>query len=440
MKHTLTSENINKSKGTVLILGAGLAGLSAASYLSSGGYKTIILESSGKPGGRAYSFTDKDTGSVIDNGQHIMMGCYKYTLDFFNKIGAEKNFKIQDNLAVNFLKRGKKIHTLKSVSSLYPLNLFIGLIRYTALKFTDRFRLLKIFFKLYLYSSRDLEKMSVDEWLTNENQSAGIKKAFWEILAVGALNTSIKKASAKMFADILKQMFFRGNKSASIVLPVSGLSESYCGNAISFINKNGGEISFYETVTSLEFSRNKLSAVCTSKRKITDFDYVISALPLYALKRILSSEKQFAFPELEYSSILSMHLWLNNNTLKEKFYGLIDSPVHWVFNHNKYITIVISDADKLVFKSREELYCLISNELDKYLGIKQEDISSYKVIKEKRATFIPSNAILKHRPGPETAYRNFLLAGDWTNTGLPATIEGAVKSGVFAGNHILKNT
>jgi squalene-associated FAD-dependent desaturase len=435
MEHALSLHN--NDKGKVLVLGAGLAGLSSAAYLVKSGFNVTIFESSGKAGGRAYSFTDKDTDEIIDNGQHILMGCYDYTLRFFDIIGAGSKFNRQDKLTVNFVKPGFNMLPLKAISSLYPVNLLIGLLNYKAITLPERLGLLKVFLKLMFYSSRDLEKLTVDEWLNREEQSGKIKKAFWEIIAVGALNADITKASAALFVYILKQIFIGGNKAASIVLPQLGLSESYCNDALQFIKNSGSTISFYETVTGVKSSGSRITEVQTSKRTIKDFNYVVSALPLYALKRVLPEHNEFSLPELEYSSILTLHIWLKENRLEEKFYGLIDSPVHWVFNHGRYVTLVISSADSLISKSKEDLFDLCSRELELYLNIKKEDVAGYKVIKEKRATFVPSNDVLKKRPGTLTPYNNFFLAGDWTDTKLPATIEGAVKSGKLASDYII---
>ncbi|MFO7445085.1 MAG: hydroxysqualene dehydroxylase HpnE, partial [Ignavibacteriaceae bacterium] len=399
--------------GKVIILGGGFAGLTAAAYLVKSGFKVEVIESSGKVGGRAYSIVDKDTNSVIDNGQHILMGCYRETLDFLKLIGAENNFIFQDKLKVNFVKEDFHTYPLKAVTSFYPFNLLFGLLNYQAISFNDRLLLLKVFLKLNLYSSRDLEKKSIVEWLDEENQTEGIKKAFWEILAVGALNTNITKASAKIFVDILKQIFLKGNKAATIVLPAGGLSESYCNNAERYISQNGGEIKYSETVQALRTNGMKIISVTTSQREIKDFDYVVSALPLYAVNKILPESHTIILPSLEYSSILSVHIWLKENRLKENFYGFINSPVQWVFNHGNHITIVISDADYLMDKSKEDIFDIVSAETYKYLKIPCDDILSYKVIKEKRATFIPSNKILHNRPSTETPYRNFFLAGDW---------------------------
>jgi protoporphyrinogen oxidase len=159
---------------------------------------------------------------------------------------------------------------------------------------------------------------------------------------------------------------------------------------------------------------------------------VISTLPLYALKKVINGNNFLPDFELEYSSILTAHLFLKENRFEDTFYGLIDSPVQWVFNKGSHLTVVISNADKFIDASNEEIINLILSELKKYILLESSDLTKYRIIKEKRAGFVPSNNILDKRPSVYTPYKNFFLAGDWTNTGLPATIESAVKSGKIA--------
>ncbi|MDZ7624830.1 MAG: hydroxysqualene dehydroxylase HpnE [Ignavibacteriaceae bacterium] len=418
----------------VIVIGGGFAGLSAAAYLANKKYKVTLLEASPKLGGRAYSFLDKETNSVIDNGQHILMGCYFETLKFLSLIGAKENFHFQKRLEVNFVKEGFRVLPLKSFPFVYPFNLLIGLLRFEAISFSERIRLLKVFIKLPFLSSDKFSNMNIKEWLEKENQSQNVQDAFWRILAVGALNTSIEKASAKIFIDILKQIFLKGKKAATIVLPKYGLSESYCKNAEEFIVKNGGEIILSEPVEKLIISENRVTEIHSSEKVFLDFDFVITAIPTFALNRIIDDENNFVLPDFKYSSILNIHLWLKKNDIPDGFFGLINSPVHWVFNKGTHLNIVISDANELVNKSDEDLIEMVKDEMKKFFLLDSELISSYKIIKEKRATFIPSNDIIDKRPAQKTQIKNLILAGDWVDTGLPSTIESAVKSGRVAAN------
>ena len=419
-----------------LVLGGGFAGLTSAVYLSKAGYKIELIEASPKLGGRAYSFKDTETNTIIDNGQHILMGCYKETLNFLKLINAAANLEFQKHLKVNFVKEDFRLYPLEAKGIFYPLNLALGILSYNALCVSERLRLILLFLKLPLIPSKDLKNLTVYEWLEGEKQAENIRKAFWEILCVGALNTSIRKASAITFVDILKKIFFRGSKSATIILPAKGLSETYCINAQKFIEQNNGIISFSEKVDSLLFDSDKLVKIKTSKRIIEEFDFVISALPLSAFEKVVNNIRVFTDLNLTYSSILTLHIWLKENRLNRNFYGLINSRIHWVFNHISHITLVISDANDLIELSKEELIEIAGNELSKFMNIPQDEIISYKIIKEKRATFIPLNNILGQRPPSVTKFSNFYLAGDWIETGLPSTIESAVKSGRIAADLI----
>lgn len=419
-----------------VVIGGGFAGLTAAAYLSNAGHSVELIEASPKLGGRAYSFQDRSTGDVIDNGQHIMMGCYKETLKFLSMIGASGNIEIQKQLDVIFLKKNYQLFHLKASSAPYPFNLLSALLHFTALSRTNRLSILKFFLKIFLVHPDRLKSLSVKQWLQIELQNEETIKSFWEILTVGTLNTSTEKASAKIFSDVLKEIFFKGTKSASIILPLKGLSETYCGQAANYLSKNDGIISLSEKVESLIFDVEKVVAVKTDKRVVENFDFVVTAVPFYALKKLGVAE---ILPELNvnYSTIVSIHLWLDINPLEEKFYGLIDSMIHWIFNHGKHITLVISNADYLSIRDKKEILEIALMELEKFTSIKRQDVISSKIIKEKRATFVPSNDLINKRPSSKTKIKNLFLAGDWTDTGLPSTIESAVKSGRTAAELII---
>jgi squalene-associated FAD-dependent desaturase len=421
-----------------LIIGGGFAGLSAAAFLSKNNFQVELIEASGKLGGRAFSIKDEETGDYIDNGQHILMGCYKYTLEFIKLINAEEHFIFQKGLEVNFVKKNFELFQLKTAKLPYPLNLLTGFLKFRALSLHERFQIIRFFLRIYFYSGPFLEKINVNQWLHLEEQNENTRKSFWEILSVGALNTSTHNASAKIFSDILKKIFFRGKKAATIILPKEDLTRSFCNNAKGFVENRGGKFNFHEAAVEFIFQSNRLAEVVTNKRTISNFDFVVSAIPVYALKKALKQNIFFEDLYYEYSSILNVHIWLKENHLKYRFYGLIGSDVHWVFNHDKHLTVTISDANRFNSLESEEIIRLISEELSKYLKLSKEEITHCRIIREKRATFIPSNKIINTRPGVNTPYDNFFLAGDWINTGLPATIEGAVKSGKMACAEILK--
>jgi squalene-associated FAD-dependent desaturase len=420
-----------------LIIGGGLSGLTAASILSSKNINVTLIESSPKLGGRTYSFTDKDTETEIDNGQHIIMGCYKETLELLNLIGAQNNFDYQKNLYLKFIDRNKNHFQLNASSSLYPFNLLFAVKNYDALDMNDKLTFILFLLKLPFVSKRSLRKISVKQWLNIENQSSNTINSFWEIFCVGALNTNSAKASALVFYEILMHIFFKGNFATTIILPKHGLNESIINPASSFIAKNGGKIISSETIKVVVVKNKKIVEVKSDENNYNEFDYVISAIPLHALEKIIPKENLEINLELKYSTILNIHIWLDKNNMQEKFYGLLNSPLHWIFVKEKHINIVISDADYLAEKSKEEIYEFVMDELIQYTSIVRDDIKQYKIIKEKRATFVPAITTSGKRPNSKTSIRNLLLAGDWTNTGLPSTIESAVKSGRIAAEQVL---
>ena len=423
----------------VIIIGSGIAGLNAASILSSRNYQVTLLEASPKFGGKTYSFKNSETDEIIDNGQHILMGCYDHTIRFLKLIGAEDKFVHQKNLYVKFLTNEKKEYSIDASKFPYPINLLKAIFNYSALDFYDKIRFLALLIKLPFISEKSLENLNVKEWLERENQTPTIIKSFWEILCIGALNTTLEKASAKLFHKILLQMFFSGNFASTIILPKYGLSESIINPALSFIKNNRASVISSEQVKEIVIEENKVIRIMTDKNIYEDFDFLILAIPEYSLQKIncnclISPEINFT-----YSTILNIHIWLKENPVKEKFFGLIDSPLHWIFNKDSHLNIVISNANQYSKMDNVEILKMVMDELEKFTEIKISDLSLYKIIREKRATFIPDKSVLDKRPENKTNVKNLFLAGDWTNTDLPATIESATKSGETAANLILSN-
>ncbi len=423
----------------VLVAGGGIAGLSCAAYLAEGGWDVTVIEASPKLGGRAYSFMDEKSGDVIDNGQHIMMGCYENTLDFLKLVSAEDKVTVQDNLRVAFVDREGNEHYLDATSGNYPLNLGKSILKYSALTLKERLKVLDLFIDLIFVQEDDIIDLSVREWLEQEHQDENTIKALWEILAIGTLNSRIDEASAAVFVSILKRMFLGGNDATKIVLPNVGLSEMYCKQSADFIRKKGGSIKLSERVAGIIKNNGRLD-VKTSKEIYSDYDFVVTAVPVHSLNKIEGIEDVIDCSKLimKYSPILSVHLWLKENIFQEKFYGLIDSPIHWLFNHGSYISLVTSAAYDLTGLHEEELINLIYKELPKNFPVFfPEIVLSYKIIKEKRATFVPSSENVKTRNRITTANGNIILCGDWTEPMLPATIESAVMSGRKAASRVL---
>jgi len=242
-----------------------------------------------------------------------------------------------------------------------------------------------------------------------------------------------------MFLHLLQIIFLKGNKSAGIIVPSAGLSGLFSVPAEKFLLSKNCTINLSARVEEIICESGRVTKIRTGSGLSKNYDYILSCIPYYALMKILPQDPAFRLSGIpfEYSPILSVHLWLNENPFDFNYCGVINSPLHWVFNHGKYLTALISDAGNLVKLTDDEIRGIIYSELKKNFPIfKKSLITDSMIIWEKRATFIPSSQINNLRKQIRFGFHNLILAGDWINTGLPATIEGAVKSGRMASERI----
>ncbi len=424
----------------VLIIGGGLAGLSAAAFLAKENFRITLIEASPSLGGRAKSFHSKKIGRLVDNGQHLLMGCYTHTLKFLETINATKNFERHGKLSIPFIERGGKESYLNVRSPFYPLNLLSAILRFNAIPFRQRVKALIPF--LALLSLDETFTPNLSKWLFNLRQDEKIQKALWETIAIGALNVPLNLADAKIFKNVLKEIFLNGNKGFEFILAKENLTEDYVLPAKEFLISQGVEILLSEKAIATRVKEGKIAKVLTNKGEFADFDFVISALPFEQTKEVFPLD----FPQelnesFQHSPIINLHLKLKHNPFHTKFAALIDSEIHWLFNHEDYISLVTSAAEKLIPKTKEEIIELFTTELEEFFPLfYKELIEDAELVKEKKATFVPSAQFEKARKKLERKIGNLFLAGDWTYIGLPATIEGAVASGFEAARSVLKNS
>jgi squalene-associated FAD-dependent desaturase len=426
----------------VIVIGGGLAGQTTAVYLSEKGIKVSLLEASPKLGGRTYSLYNETQNDIYDNGQHLMMGCYKETLSFLKKISSYNLVDIQKQMEVTFVEEGRIESKLFAPRILYPLNLLMAILKYKSLSLRDRLRIVNFILDLSCCADEDLNNLTVIEWLLQKNQNDETINKLWKILIVGTMNTTAEKASAQIFAEVLREVFLGGKNASKIVIPKVGLSELFSLPAEKFINSRGGQIFISEKVESVILDKQIIRKIKTNKNDYDNFDAIVFAIPPHSFDKIsfLDSQGlktfhrfQLALSEFKYSSILNIHLWLKENPFKEKFYGFIESEIHWLFNHGKHISLTTSSADALCDMENDKILEDFYSELKIYFPIfKRELVTDWKIIKEKRATFTPNCASNALRKSIESPFTNMFFAGDWTYTNLPATIEGAVLSGKLA--------
>ena len=440
-----------------VVIGGGVAGLSACVRLAEKGRRVLLLEQRHHLGGRTYSFIDRRTGDSVDNGQHLLMGCYRETRAFLRTVGSDHLATLQPLLSIHFLHPRSGASHLQALPLPAPVGVFGGLLRLSSLSITDRLNLLRVGRSLLSSSSRaerGLDATTVDRWLESLGQSAEARKYLWDIIAIGTLTDNPRTVSALLFRRVLRAAFLGTREDSCLLIPRAGLSEILVEPARKFIESRGVVVQTGVSRTTLELRRNRIVRVHGSGPPV-EARNVISAVPYFSLPSLFdrsSSAASRVFPHtrrFESSPILTINLWFDRPVFDLEFAALLDSRVQWVFNKTRlfgsgrrarfpqYLSVVISGARDLVTMTNERLADIARQEIEAVLpGVRRSRIMHSLVVREKRATFSPRPGVEKFRPGLKTPIENFFLAGDWTQTGLPATIEGAVMSGNRAADAI----
>jgi zeta-carotene desaturase len=290
---------------------------------------------------------------------------------------------------------------------------------------------------------RILDSMNVDEWLTSLGQSPENKKYLWDIIAIGSLNDHPKKISALLFFRVLRAAFMGTQEDSCLLIPRVGLSELFVDPAIAFITRHGGEIRAACRIHSVEINNNHIASIHTAAGERLQADAFISAIPFFDLPFVLSDDLIVpSLPLFVSTPILSINLWFDREVFKGEFAAVLNSNIQWIFNRSKlckspvneskrqHLSLVISGAGEYIEFSKDNIVQLALDDLKRVLPATVDaGLLHSLVIKERRATFSPRPGLEPSRPDTRTKLDNFFLAGDWTNTGLPATIEGAVMSG-----------
>lgn len=430
----------------VVVIGGGVSGLTAAVDLASRGFSVLLVEQKGYCGGRTHSFVDKKTGDEVDNGQHLMMGCYHSALRFLSTIGSKSAVAVQENLSVTFAHPRRGRFRLQAVHLPPPLHVLAALMRLRSLTLPQRFALMRV--GKALLSARPerdpmLQSITVSEWLERLRQPADNKKYLWDIIAIGTLNDSPDLVSAALFVKVLQSAFLGSRLDSSMVIPRKGLSRVFVDPAIEFLIRNNGAVRLNTSVVQLVVRDGAVAGVTLNTRETVPARSVVSAVPYYDAEKFLGDGGERNQPWSEIftaSAIITIHIWFDRNFVDEEFVALLDSPIHWVFNKTKicgqeegelsYLSLVVSGAAAMAERKKEDLVALALSELRRFYPPSGDARLVHSVvIKERRATFSPRVGTEHFRPSHTTALRNLFLAGDWTDTKLPATIEGAVQSG-----------
>ncbi len=442
------------AKQKVIVIGAGVAGISSAMNLSRSGFDVTVLESREFIGGRMFSFTDGRTGDVIDNGQHAVIGAYHGFLRILDELGTINKLEFQKALKVRFMDSEGRPSVIDASKLWGNAGLLYGFMRFNSISRSEKIKAIRLFLKAKI-GFRDINNITVRQLLLDNNQSENIIAQFWEPYTLSTMNTRIETASAKLFVDVLKMALLSGSNNSKLIIPKTGLSELVAPFG-EWLSDRGGRVKLNNPVKGLIVEKGKCIGVARNSGDNLFTDYVVSCVPPYALDRIIKgsiNRKYFQIhTEFRYSPIVSVYLWLDMDITENKFTALTGTTSQWIFNRRRLseakaesidaypglVQVTVSAANDLLDLTSKEIAELCHNELSGiFPKAKGSKLLHYRVVKEKRATIKQDIAMVNKRPGVKTGVKNFFVAGDWTDTGLPATLESAAVSGMAAASEII---
>jgi len=406
-----------RSTGTVHIIGAGLSGLSAAVHLAEAGRRVVVYESAGHAGGRCRSFYDEHLDRSIDNGNHLILSGNRSAERYLRITGGTDGFFAPDFAEYPFvdLESGER-WTVRPDRGAIPWSLLFRRNRIPGSRIIDYLRGVRL--------SRASHNATIRDCL---GDSGILYDRFWEPLAVSVLNTPADEASAALLWPVIRETFGRGEAACRPLIAHKGLSDALVDPALSYIESHGGDIKLNERITDLQADRSVVRAISTQSGEIavdTD-DAIVIAVPAPAARGLVPD---LAVPNA-FEPIVNAHFLLPEPSESIQFLGLVGGICHWLFVRGDVASVTVSAARDLAALPADKIADHMWPEVLAALGLGDVARGRYRIIKEKRATFSQTPEQMERRSGPRTEYENVLIAGDWTDTGLPATIEGSIRSG-----------
>jgi hydroxysqualene dehydroxylase len=434
----------------VVIVGAGLSGLAAGVALASRRIPVVLLEQRPYAGGRAYSFRDRTTGDTIDNGQHVLIAGYRRTRAYLETIGSAHLLEIQKapELVFHHPRRGYLRLRLPGLPP--PLNLLGGVLLSDLFAAGDKLGMLRAGASIIRGSGPAAgipDEWSIERWLDHVGASPEARSSFWHPMAISMMNEKPEAASARVFVRSLGEAFLSHRTGAALAIPRAGLSELLVEPAVSFIRAHGGEVRLGEDVAETVEAEGRVIGVRTRGGAVVDASGLILAVPPASVARLIpaSCRETVQVPEISSaaaSPILCIHLWYPRTVSPHAVLGVLGRRIQWVFRHRRLnaggetegerLSLVISAAYEEAAWTNEPLIEAGVADCVAVFGEAARSPYHAVVIREKRATFSLSPSVEALRPGTRTPVPGLFLAGDWTATGLPATVEGAVRSGESA--------
>lgn len=432
----------------IAVIGGGYAGCAAAFSLAREGHLVDLIEAKPQLGGRAHSYREAKTGTILDNGQHILMGCYHRTLEMVEEMGNLDRLDRHDRLDLHFVSPKKGRTILRASRLPPPFHLLAGLFGFRELSWLDRWAILHLPRRAQSHPPKQGE--TVQAWLERVGQTPGSIRALWEPFCLAALNAPIQLADSCLFWEVTRRGLFGTSQDAAIYLDKDGLSGLLSPEFNAFLNSAEGRVRTVTPVEELRYDEihQQVEAVKFKDGTEEKFDLVVLAVPWTpAAKMIPQVDRASQLAAmLKPGPILGIHLWTDRPLTPDLITGFLDSPLHWVFDRTSTLppgssgylyAAVISAVTDLIDQTGKYLVELILGEIQRMVPESREaKVTHHVVYKSRDATFWGQPGMPLARPGPVTSVENLFLAGDWTETGLPATIEGAVVSGYQAASAV----
>ncbi len=448
----------------MIVIGGGLAGLAAGVALAEAGCQVRLFEQRPFLGGRATSYVLPD-GEHVDNCQHVTLGCCTNLENFYQRVGSAGKIKFFDRLL--FLDPQGRRGEMQAGILPAPFHMTGSFAKFAPLNLRDKFSIARAMLAILRTKGhpRDLDEtpaISMLEWLRRKGQTTRAIDRFWRVVLVSALDEELDRTDARYGMDVFWKAFLSNRTGYRMGVPVVPLADLYQG-CKQAIEKKGGEVQLRSPIRALRIENGAIEAVILDNVRQETADSYISALPHTTFAELLPEEirqSDAAFRNLQNikdAPITGVHFWFDREVTSEPFITLLDTTTQWVFNKTalygpaagakngkaatggQYLQLVISASYDLLQKSRQEIIDLCLKEIRQVLpAARDANLVKATVIKETIATFSPQPGVDRWRPGQETSIRKLFLAGDWTATGWPATMEGAVRSGYLAAEAVLK--
>jgi squalene-associated FAD-dependent desaturase len=443
-----------QSQPTVAIAGGGLAGLAAACALADIGFHVTLFEKRPFLGGRASSYEHPGTGEVVDNCQHVLFRLCTNLVEFYERIGVADQIRWYDHMT--FIEPGGRTSTMNSSFLPAPMHTAPSFLQFSFLSAADKLAIARALVPLTLTVQED-KGQSFQEWLDQHGQTKNAVERFWKAILISALSEDLDRISVSAAAQVVRESM-KSPGARQMGVPALPLTDLYKA-AGEYVRARGGVLHFrcpVDAFSAMQGAPVKVRARGAGNAGSAEefFDYLVLALPFDAVDRILPDSPESVpireqISHFENSPITGIHLWFDRQISDLDHAVLLDRTIQWMFHKSRlqpirtqaangnsggsYIELVVSSSKSLIDKSRGEIVELALAEVREFFPeARSANLVKSTVIKEVNATYSPRPGIDAHRPSARTGWKRIFLAGDWTATGWPATMEGAVRSGYCA--------